>query len=97
MKITIDDNYVLTSDAYNYVLNRRQIAQSGKSKGEEVLVPMGFYQNITQALHALLDDKVSQTTARTLNGLVRDYTAACEYIKDLFKRPELHNMERKAK
>ena len=60
MRIQITDDYVMTSDTYNFILNRKVTVQKGKHDGEEALDPIGFYS---------LDFHIA--ALQICNGLVR--------------------------
>jgi len=85
MKVQVTDDYVLTSDAHNIILNQRQIVQEGKNKGKERLVPVGFYPSVIQAVQALLTKKMLRSTKRTLKGLVTEHHELLDEIRGLFE------------
>jgi hypothetical protein len=84
MRIEITDEYILTSDAYNVIVNERGIVQEGKNRGKEVLKPVGYYPCLIQAIEGVLTKKMRRSTKRTLQTLVREHTELLTHIKGLF-------------
>ena len=78
MKIPIVDNIVMTSDANNIILNREVVV-----KGKTVLNAYAFYPTVVQALEGCLDEKIGESQARTIKGLVREHTALVGYFRKL--------------
>ena len=83
MKIPIVDNIIMTSDSNNIILNREVVIQKGENKGKKVLNAFAFYPNVVQALERCLDEKMGESTARTLSGLVRTHHELVEYFKEM--------------
>ena len=73
MKIHIVDNIWITSDTNNIIINRELVYQDGNRKGEKYLKETGYYPNVVQALESVLNEKMSESRARTLNGLVDEH------------------------
>ncbi|MHC4397403.1 MAG: hypothetical protein ACYS1A_17320 [Planctomycetota bacterium] len=93
MKVKITDEYYLTSDAHNIILNQVFTVQEGKNRGSEYLKPVGFYPGIVQAFEGLLRLKGMRSKARTLEGLIREHSELIGIIKKAFPtaREVLHN------
>lgn len=83
MKIDLIDNYVLTSDSDNFILNEKTIVKSGKNKDKEVLIAVGYWPTIVQLLDGLITKKMLQSNARTVEGLIRDHKALISECKKL--------------
>ncbi len=49
-KTRIDDDYFIDSDSYQYLLQKKSVAKSGKQKGQEVYTTVKYCGTITQAL-----------------------------------------------
>lgn len=84
MKVPIIDDFVMTSDANNFILNQKMIVQEGENKGKEYLLQVGFYPSIIQALEAVLTKKMLRSTKRTLQTLVSEHTALLDDVRGLF-------------
>lgn len=54
----IDNTHFVDVDAYQYILKKVQIAQSGKKEGEEVEVTLSYHGNLVQALKGYIDKMV---------------------------------------
>lgn len=86
MHIPITDEYVITSDSCNFILNEKMVGQKGKKKGKEYLSAIGFYPTLIQALDAVLTKKMLKSTKRTLNGLIREHTALVGHLRGLLPK-----------
>ena len=84
MYVSITDNYILTSDANNIILNEKLIVQEGDNKGKEYLSAVGFYPTLVQACEAVITKKGLRSAKRTLKGLVSEHHELLEHIKSLF-------------
>lgn len=49
-KTRIDDDYYIDSDSYQYLLQRKSVAKSGKQKGKEVYTTVKYCGTITETL-----------------------------------------------
>jgi len=71
MEIQITDEYVMTSDPCNFILNEMSIVQSGKSKGDRRLRPVGFYNSVPDLCEAVIAKRLKSSTrplSRILGG-----------------------------
>ena len=59
MEIQITDQYVMTSDAHNFILNDVQIGKTGKSAGKRRLSPVGFYKSVSDLCEGIISKKMS--------------------------------------
>jgi len=84
MKIQITDDYIMTSDADNFILNESHIGIKGKCKGKLIISPIAFYPTITALLEGLIMKKLKQSTADSIKTLLRQHTELVEGIKGLF-------------
>ena len=85
MNIQLTDDYVMTSDAHNFILNKVAVAKTGKHAGQPRLKSVAFYPSIEQLMDGLITLELRQSDARTLEGLIQDHTALIVEIKKLFK------------
>jgi hypothetical protein len=86
MKVELIDDYVLTTDPYNFILNKKGAVQKGENKGKETLTVIGYHSSLISVFEALLNEKIHDSNARTLNGLVRDYQTLIEELRKLFPK-----------
>ena len=85
MRIDIDDKYVITSDSRNFILSKKEIRQTGKHKGEEVLKHFGFYHTLNNLFDAFFELRVKKSTAKSFKELHADVILAKQEIKQLSK------------
>jgi len=83
MKVKIEDNLYLESDAYQYILRE----YSGKTytdkdgKEREVSRALGYYGTVQQAIESLVQIKLRESTATTLTELKEDVESIRRLIK----------------
>jgi len=85
MRIQITDDYVMTSDADNFILNESHIGTKGKCKGKMITNPVAFYPTITGLLEGLVAKKLRQSTTDSIKTLLRQHTELVEEIRGLFR------------
>ena len=88
MNIDLVEDYVLTSDRYNFILNQRQVIEKGDNEGQEHLVIVGFYPTIVGVLKGLVSKKLKASRARTAETLLKEHTELTERIEAIFKALE---------
>lgn len=52
--IVVGDRFVVTSDQYQFILQEKKTAKSGKSAGKEWLDTVGFYPTISKLISGLV-------------------------------------------
>lgn len=82
MEIKICDNYRLTSDPYNIILEQRKV---NKKNGQEYWTADSFYRTVEQALDALLQKRIRGSEATTLKELRNEVREAKEQIAACLK------------
>jgi len=84
--IKIDDNFFLTADTYNVILNETKI---NKETGKEYSVILGYYTDVTSALQGLLRKKMKRTIASgegmTLEQAIEKFEKIEKEITDVSK------------
>ena len=85
MKIQLTENYVMTSDAHNFILNEAHSAQDGKNKGKPVLVQVGFYPSVESLCEGLISRKLRGSTTRTIKTFLQEHTELVGEITRLFR------------
>lgn len=83
MKVKIEDNLYLESDAYQYILReysgKTYTDKDGKEReGSRVL---GYYGTVQQAIESLVQMKLRESTATTLTELKEDLEKIRQFIK----------------
>ena len=69
IRIEIGDKWVITSDQYQFILNEKKVAQSGKKAGEEWLDTIGYYPKINQLISGLIHHYIHNSELQTLNDI----------------------------
>lgn len=85
MEIQITDEYVMTSDPHNFILNRVTIGKSGKSEGQRLSHPVGFYSNVPDLCEAIITKHLRSSTTRTMKELLSEHTRLVGGIRSLFE------------
>ena len=67
MEINLNDKYVITSDAYCYVLNKKMV---NKKTNEEYLSAVGYYGNLEQLIDSLINREVRESEATSIQGVL---------------------------
>lgn len=72
MEIRIDKDWVITSDTFQFILNRRKTVKSGKEVGKEWLDAIGYYPTIPQLVSGLIHQGIRDSDATTLAELATE-------------------------
>ena len=81
MEIQITDEYVMTSDAHNFILNEVEIGKTGKCAGKRRLRPVGFYGSVPDLAEAVISKKMKST----MKAFLSEHTQLVDEIRQLFK------------
>ncbi|HAV7603100.1 TPA: DUF5405 family protein [Escherichia coli] len=69
IRIEVGDKWVITSDQYQFILNEKKVAQSGKKAGEEWLDTIGYYPKINQLISGLVHHQIQNSEIKSLKGM----------------------------
>lgn len=75
MELKLNDSYVITTDQYNYTLNKILV---NKKNGEEYLSPVGYYSNLNNLIDSLINKEVRESDVRSISDVL-------EVIEDVRK------------
>ncbi|MDT3252771.1 DUF5405 family protein [Serratia sp. root2] len=89
--ITIDDRFVITSDAHQFILNQRVVGKAGKSAGEERLVPLAYCPTIPQLVNVLIYQHVRESDVRSISELAAKILRIGQKCEAAFSSEEHHN------
>ncbi|MFU2167630.1 DUF5405 family protein [Lelliottia nimipressuralis] len=67
--IVIGNKFVITSDQFQFILQEKKIAKSGKSAGKEWLDIVGFYPTIPKLVSGLILHNLLTGEARQFSDL----------------------------
>lgn len=70
MNIRLNQEYSLTSDEHNIILNKITVAgDKAKKPGEEKVMPYKFFTSLDRAVEVLLEHGIRRSQAKTLLNL----------------------------
>lgn len=81
MNIDLDNNYKITSDSLNVMLQERKIAEKGKEAGKEYWQTVGYYSNVQDCLERYLHENINKSDATSILELINRINEAEEVIK----------------
>ena len=77
MELQINDNYKITTNSRNYIMNEKQTVQSGENKGEIKWVNIGYYPSLESLFNNYFDVRLMRSNANGLSEILE----VCEKIK----------------
>ena len=84
MNIKIGDDYLITSDSLNVVVNQRyEKKQDGAGTGEFNYKQLGFFGTLTQACNFILEREIKVSDAENLAELVETIFNIKNQIKSM--------------
>ncbi|MCS2161033.1 DUF5405 family protein [Scandinavium sp. H11S7] len=72
IRIEIGEKWVITSDQYQFILNEKKVAKSGKKAGEEWLDTIGYYPKIEQLISGLIHHHIQQSSINTIKAMAAE-------------------------
>ena len=72
IRIEVGDKWVITSDQYQFILNEKKIAQSGKKAGEEWLDTIGYYPKINQLISGLIHNQIHGSDITAIDAMAEE-------------------------
>ncbi|MGK4352092.1 DUF5405 family protein [Enterobacter sichuanensis] len=72
IRIEIGDKWVITSDKYQFILNEKKVAKSGKNAGEEWLDTIGYYPKINQLISGLLHHHIHSSDIASIEAMAAE-------------------------
>ncbi|HBR1446040.1 TPA: DUF5405 family protein [Klebsiella quasipneumoniae subsp. quasipneumoniae] len=72
LRIEIADKWVITSDQFQFILNEKKVAQSGKKAGEEWLDTIGYYPKINQLISGLIHHHIQHSTITSIEQMAEE-------------------------
>ena len=67
MKINLNDKYVITSDTYCYVLNKKMV---NKKTNKEYLLAVGYYGNLEHLVDSLINREIRELEINSIQGVL---------------------------
>lgn len=84
IRIEVGDKWVITSDQYQFILNEKKVAQSGKKAGEEWLDTIGYYPKINQLISGLIHHHIHNSAITSIEAMVAEIEHIGELCSDAF-------------
>ncbi|MCS3423392.1 hypothetical protein M2403_001993 [Rahnella sp. BIGb0603] len=84
MRIEIDNKWVITSDKFQFILQEKGIAKSGKNEGEEVLKNASFHSKMDSLLRSLIMKEVRDSDVTSLREMDAKIDRVCMEISKTF-------------
>ncbi|ENJ3284740.1 DUF5405 family protein [Escherichia coli] len=69
INIVIDNKFVITSDQFQFILQEKKIAKTGKNAGKEWLDTIGFYPTINKLVSGLVLHNILTGEARQFSEI----------------------------
>lgn len=85
IRIEVGDKWVITSDQYQFILNEKKVAQSGKKAGEEWLDTIGYYPKINQLISGLIHHHIHGSEINSLNSIADEISRIGELCAVSFR------------
>lgn len=84
IRIEINHQYVITSDRYQFILQEKKTATSGKNEGKEWLDVVGYYPTISKLVSGLLLHKIVTGESRKFSDLEKKIERLAEKCQQAF-------------
>ncbi|MDY0929081.1 DUF5405 family protein [Enterobacter sp. CFBP8995] len=88
MQIDIGDNYVLTADQYQYIVQEKKIVKEGKNAGSEYLSLVGYYPKLSQAITGLIHLDVQLSDVQSLQAMEQHINRVALQCEQAFREAE---------
>ena len=92
MAIKVTDKYEIEADEYQFIVQEKKVAKSGKKAGEAYTVTVGYASNITHALEIIYKREtrkwVSENKA-TLQSAAKAFNKIAKEIKEFGKKYDM--------
>lgn len=69
IRIEIGKRYVVTSDRFQFILQEKKIAETGKNAGKEWLDVVGYYPKLNQLVSGLVHHHIHDSDSTTLDAM----------------------------
>ena len=83
MNIQITKRWLLTSDNDNFIVNECSTIKSGDNRGKPFVKAVGYYTTLPAAITGLLNHKLRQSPAESLESLLREHRAFVRHVEEV--------------
>lgn len=84
LRIPVGKDWVITSDAHQFILNQKKLVKTGGKAGEVWLDAVGYYPTITQLVSGLVHHHVRDSTSTSIAGLAAEIGRIGELCQEAF-------------
>lgn len=84
IRIEINNQYVITSDRYQFILQEKKTATSGKNEGKEWLDVVGYYPSISKLVSGLASHDLLTGDATCFSALETQIERVSKQCLDAF-------------
>ncbi|WP_455871610.1 DUF5405 family protein [Serratia proteamaculans] len=84
LRIPIGKDWVVTSDAHQFILNQKKLVKTGGKAGEVWLDAVGYYPTVTQLVSGLLHHHVRDSTVTSIASLAVEIGRIGELCQEAF-------------
>lgn len=83
--IQIGEKWVITSDQYQFILQEKKIAKTGKMAGKEWLGTIGYYPKINQLVSGLIHHQIQSSTVDSIEAMNAEIARIAQVCEHAFK------------
>lgn len=82
MRVHVDGDIHISGDRYGFTVERKRIIKGGKTAGQEIYEPLGYYVTLKDAIMSVIKYRLSESTARTLKELLEEHKRIAREIEE---------------
>lgn len=95
MEIYINDDYLITSDSLNYMLQKRGIAEKGDKVGSETFRTLGYYSTLESLFGDLINKHIRESKCKNFAEVIDEIKLLKRDIHRVLKPLEGINIKSK--
>jgi hypothetical protein len=88
IRISVGDNWVVTSDCYQFILNKKKTVLSGDKKGQGYLEVVGYYAKIEQLINGLIHFEIRLSNVNEIAALSKVINQVAQSCQKYFLQAE---------
>lgn len=83
--IQVGEKWVITSDQYQFILQEKKIAKTGKMAGKEWLDTIGYYPKISQLVSGLIHHHIHTSVVDSIEEMNAEIARIAQACENAFK------------
>ncbi|TNV19704.1 hypothetical protein FH968_12685 [Buttiauxella sp. B2] len=83
--IQVGDKWVITSDQYQFILQEKKVAKTGKMAGKEWLDSIGYYPKISQLVSGLILHHIQSSSVDSIEAMAAEIARIALVCEHAFK------------